>query len=108
MVFLGVWFFLNYSHSKVVHKWLFVSRFLEKARKKGESRLVKRYGLLGLAMLLAVPFPTIGVYGATSVSWMIGANKWRAMTAVVSGVSVSNTIVLLSVLGVIHVTGILG
>lgn len=107
-VFLGVWYFLNFSHRKVAHKWLFINRFLERARRKGDSRLVKKYGLVGLAMLMAVPFPTIGVYGATSLSWMMGANQWRALAAVASGVAVSNSLVLLSLLGVIHLTSFIG
>jgi uncharacterized membrane protein len=59
-------------------------------------------------MLMAVPFPTIGVYGASSLCWMIGANKWRSLTAVVSGVAVSNILVILSLLGVIHLTSLIG
>lgn|GEM_PF-6282109 len=107
-VFLGVWYFLNFSHNRVLKKWLFFSRFLERARRKGDSPIIKKYGLVGLAMLMAVPFPTIGVYGASSLCWMIGANKWRSLTAVVSGVAVSNILVILSLLGVIHLTSLIG
>jgi uncharacterized membrane protein len=107
-VFLGVWYFLNFSHNRVLKKWLFFSRFLERARRKGDSPIIKKYGLVGLAMLMAVPFPTIGVYRASSLCWMIGANKWRSLIAVVSGVAVSNTLVILSLLGVIHLTSLIG
>jgi len=103
-VFLGVWHFLNFSHKKVLKKWLFINRFLERARRKGDSPIIKKYGLVGLAMLMAIPFPTIGVYGASSLCWMMGANRWRSLAAVVSGVAVSNSIVILSLLGVIHLT----
>ncbi|UCC17820.1 MAG: small multi-drug export protein [Dehalococcoidales bacterium] len=106
-VFLGVWYFLNYTHKKVAHKWLFINRFLERARRKGDSPLVRRYGLIGLTILMAIPFPTIGVYGASSLSWVMGANQWRAMIAVVSGVAVSNSIFLLSLLGVIRLTSLI-
>ncbi|MEJ2739832.1 MAG: small multi-drug export protein, partial [Dehalococcoidia bacterium] len=108
VVFLGVWYFLNFSHRKIQNKWLFVNRFLERTRKKGNSPLIKKYGLVGLAMLMAVPFPTIGVYGASSLSWMLGARHWQALLAVTSGVAVSNSLVLLSVLGIIHLTTFIG
>ena len=107
-VFLGVWYFLNFYHHRLFNKWSFFKRFLERTRRKGDSRLIKKYGLIGLAMLMAIPFPTIGVYGATSLSWMLGKNQWRAMIAVISGVSVSNSIFLMSSLGVIHLTTVLG
>ena len=103
-VFLGVWYFLNYSHKRVFRNWGFFHRFLKKARKKGESPLIRKYGLLGLAAMMAIPFPTIGVYGATSLSWMLGKNQWRSMIAVMSGVTVSNSIILASALGIIHIT----
>ena len=73
--------------------------FVEKTRKKGESRLVKRYGLVGIALLMAIPLPTIGVYGGTVLSWLMGVKWWKSMIAVVSGATVSNCIVLFSVLG---------
>ena len=107
-VFLGVWYFLNISHKRVLRKWLFAKRFLERARRKGDSPLVRKYGLFGLAILMAVPFPTIGVYGASSLCWMMGAHKWRSLAAVVSGVAVSNSIVLLSLLGIIQFTSFIG
>ena len=107
-VFLSVWYFLNFSHKRVAHKWAFVNRFLEKARRKGNSPIIKKYGLIGLAMIRAVPFPTIGVYGASSLCWMMGANQWKSLTAVISGVAISNSLVILSLLGVIHLTSFIG
>ena len=74
-VFWGVWYFLNFSHNRLFSKWHFFNKFLERTRRKGNSPLIKKYGLVGLAMLLAVPFPTIGVYGAASLSWMLGVNR---------------------------------
>ncbi|NLE09332.1 MAG: small multi-drug export protein [Dehalococcoidales bacterium] len=107
-VFLGVWYFLNYSRNRYLKRWSFIDRFLKKARQKGETPFIRKYGLFGLAMLMAVPFPTIGVYGATSLTWMLGKNQWRSMAAVISGVTVSNGIVLSTALGLIHVVSVFG
>jgi len=103
-IFLVLWFLLNkfYYKYKASNRWPFVNRFIEKARKKGETPLVKKYGLVGLALLMAIPLPTIGVYGGTLLSWLMGM-KWRSsLIAVVSGATVSNSIVLLSVLGIMQ------
>ena len=75
---------------------------IEKTRAKGESRLVKKYGLFGLALLMAVPVPTIGVYGGTILTWLTGVKWWNALIAIVVGTSVSNTIVLFSALGIVR------
>lgn len=108
VVFLSVWCFLNYSHNRTSTRFRFFTRFLEKARKKGDSPVIRKYGLVGLTMIMAVPFPTIGVYGATSLSWMMGASRWRALTAIISGVAISNSLMLLSALGIIHMASALG
>jgi uncharacterized membrane protein len=102
VIFIAIWLLLNKFYSKASKRWPFFNRFVEKARKKGETPLVKKYGLVGLALLIAVPLPTIGVYGGTLLSWLMGM-KWRSsLIAVVSGATVSNSIVLLSVLGIMQ------
>jgi uncharacterized membrane protein len=106
-VFFTVWFLLNRFYSKASNRWPFFNRFIERARKKGETPLVKKYGLVGLALLMAIPLPTIGVYGGTLVSWLMGM-KWRSsLIAVVSGATVSNSIVLLSVLGIMQTASLI-
>jgi len=106
-IFIGVWFLLNKFYSKASNRWPFFNRFIERAREKGETPLVKKYGLAGLALLMAIPLPTIGVYGGTLVSWLMGM-KWRSsLIAVVSGATVSNSIVLLSVLGIMQTVSLI-
>ena len=104
-IFLVVWLLLNVFYSKASNRWPFFNRFIEKARKQGETPLVAKYGLVGLALLIAIPLPTICVYGGTLLSWLMGM-KWRSsLIAVVSGATVSNSFVLLSVLGIMQVVG---
>ena len=107
VIFIAIWLLLNKFYSKASKRWPFFNRFVEKARKKGETPLVKKYGLVGLALLIAVPLPTIGVYGGTLLSWLMGM-KWRSsLIAVVSGATVSNSIVLLSVLGIMQAVSVI-
>ena len=107
VIFPIVWYLLNVFYSKTSRKWLFINRFIEKTRGKMESPLIKKYGLFGLALLMAIPLPTVGVYGGTLLSWLMGM-KWRSsLIAVVSGATVSNSIVLLSVLGIIQAVSVI-
>ena len=100
-IFFVIWFLLNVFYSKASGKWPFFNRIIEKVRRKGETTLVKKYGLVGLALFMAIPLPTMGVYGGTLLSWLMGVKWWSSLIAVVSGATVSNGIVLLSVLGII-------
>ena len=56
--------------------------------------------------MMAIPLPTIGVYGGTVLSWLMGVKWWISMIAVVSGATVSNCIVLFSVFGVTKAFGL--
>ena len=100
-IFFVIWFLLNVFYSKASGKWSFFNRVIEKVRRKGETPLVKKYGLVGLALLIAIPLPTMGVYGGTLLSWLMGMNWWSSLMAVVLGATESNSVVLLSVLGII-------
>ena len=105
-IFFIVWFLLNVFYSKTLGKWSFINRFAEKTRRKGESPLIKKYGLVGLALFMAIPLPTIGVYGGTLLSWLMGMKCWSSLIAVVLGATVSNSIVLLSVFGINQAAGL--
>jgi uncharacterized membrane protein len=107
-IFLVIWLLLNTFYFKISNRWPFFSRFIEKARKKGKTPLVKKYGLFGLALLIAIPLPTIGVYGGTLLSWLMGMKWWRSLIAIVSGATVSNSIVLLSIFGITKAMGLFG
>ncbi len=100
-IFFVIWFLLNAFYSKASGKWPFFNRIIEKVRRKGETTLVKKYGLVGLALFMAIPLPTMGVYGGTLLSWLMGMNWWSSLIAVVLGATISNSVVLLSVLGII-------
>ena len=108
VIFLVLWFLLNTFYARALGKWSFINRFIEKTRRKGESPLVKKYGLVGLALLMAIPLPTIGVYGGTLFSWLMGMKLWGSLIAVVSGATVSNSIVLFTAFGITKAIGLLG
>jgi len=107
-MFLILWYLLNVFYHKTSGKWIIINRFVEKTRRKGESPLIKKYSLIGLALLIAIPLPTMGVFGGTLLSWLMGMRWWSSLIAVQSGAIVSNSIVLLLVFGIRQVIGLFG
>lgn len=101
-IFTAVWCLLNLYYARACRRWPYLNRVVEKARIKGELPIIRKYGLLGLVVLMAVPFPTIGVYGGTLLSWLMGIKWWNALIAIVLGGTISNSIVLLSVYGLVQ------
>jgi uncharacterized membrane protein len=99
---------MNVFYLKASCKWSFIERFINRAKGKGESPTIKKYGLFGLALLIAIPLPTIGVFGATIISWLMGMKFWSSLAAITSGATVSNSIVLFSTFGVIKAIGFFG
>jgi len=81
VIFFTIRFLLHVFYLRVSGRWPIFNRIVEKARKKG-SPLVKKYGFLGLALFIAVPLPTTGVYGGALLSWLLGMN-WRGSLAAV-------------------------
>ena len=105
-VFFVVWLLLNLFSSKASNKWPFFNRFIENVRKKGDTPLIKKYGLVGLALLIAIPLPSFGIYGGTLLSWLMGMKWQSSLIAVVSGATLSNSMILLSILGIIQVVSL--
>jgi len=108
VIFLILWFVLNAFYLKASSKWSFINRFIDETRGKGESPLIKKYGLFGLALLIAIPLPTLGVFGGTLLSRLMGMKFWSSLVAIISGATVSNSIVLLSVFGIREAIGLFG
>ncbi|MFC2034778.1 small multi-drug export protein [Chloroflexota bacterium] len=108
VVFLATWFLLNRFYSRASGKWPFFDRAIQKTREKGRSRLVKKYGLVGILILLAIPLPTIGAYGGSSLCWLMGIKWWSSLITIVLGTTISNSIVVLSTFGIGKVVGFAG
>lgn len=108
VIFFALWFLLNKFYSRTSGRWSFIDRFVEKTRRKGENPLIKKYGLFGLALVLTIPLPTIGVYGGTLLSWLMGMNLWGSFIAIVSGATISNSIFLFTAFGIRLAVGTIG
>lgn len=62
-----------------------IHRKLEKVREKAHP-LVEKYGMLGLAVFVAVPLPGTGAYSGTAAAWLLGMDKMKGFIAVSLGV----------------------
>lgn len=99
LVFFPVYFALKYFYSGVLSKIKFLTDYLERSRAKGKP-YVDKYGVFGLAVLLALPGPLTGTYTATMISWLLGLDWRKAFIAVFVGSAVGGIIILIAATGV--------
>ncbi|KAF0209006.1 MAG: small multi-drug export protein [Actinomycetota bacterium] len=62
-----------------------VHRKLESVRAKAHP-LVEKYGVVGLAVFVAIPLPGTGAYSGTAASWLLKMEPKKAFLAVSLGV----------------------
>lgn len=102
-----VYFFLEFIHYKLLHVKSYQSafdKFMERTRKKVKPSIDK-YGMIGLAIFVAIPIPGTGAYTATLAAWFFGMNKWKAFASIAIGVFVAGLLVLGGMLGGIKIVG---
>ena len=98
--------FLDYSHSGLLHFSAYKKTFaffLQRVHKKEKQMKVgmERYGLLALAIFVAIPLPGTGAYTGVLIAWMLGIEKKKAAAFIAAGVLVAGIIVTLASLGII-------
>ncbi len=80
-----------------------IGTFYQKVRttsRKKLHRFVKKYGVLGVALFIAIPLPGSGVYTGTLGAFLIGLDKKHYRWACVLGVVIAALIVTLLSVGV--------
>jgi len=100
VLFLPTRFVLEFFYSSVLRRLPRFDRYLLGVRKRGQP-VVEKYGLLGLALFVAVPLPLTGAYTGTILSWLLAMEWKRSFIAVVLGVLVAGIVVMLATLGVV-------
>jgi uncharacterized membrane protein len=79
----GYYFLQMVYHRIPEGSW--VHRKLEGVRLKAHP-LVEKYGVLGLAVFVAIPLPGTGAYSGTAAAWLLGMDKHKGFLAVSLGV----------------------
>lgn len=78
------YYFLEFVYERLPEGgW--VHRKLEGIRAKAHP-LVEKYGVLGLAVFVAIPLPGTGAYSGTAAAWLLDMNPAKGFVAVSLGV----------------------
>ena len=105
-VFLNVlvapacWLFLSTVH-KLFLRMGWYRRFFELSIERARNKLrdkVERWGWLGIAMFVAIPFPLTGAWTGTLGAWVLGLSKRKTVLAVTLGVIIAGAVVTAVVL----------
>jgi len=90
-IFWPGYYFLELVYERLP-KGGWIHRKLENIREKARP-LVEKYGVLGLAVFVAIPLPGTGAYSGTAASWLLDMEPKKAFMAVSLGVAVAFVIV---------------
>ena len=74
------------------------SRFMNSAHRK-LKKFVDRWGVLGVALFIAIPLPVSGVYTGSLGAFVLGLNRKQFYRSCILGVLIAGTLVTLITLG---------
>lgn len=75
-------------------------------RGTSKSALVKKYEMLGLYLLVAIPLPGTGAWTGALVAALLGRRFKHALPVIAAGVATAGALTLLICKGVIHIAGL--
>jgi len=91
VIFFPTYFILEWVYEHIPEgSW--IHRKLESIRTKAHPK-VERFGLLGLALFVAIPLPGTGAYSGSVAAWLLDFEWKRGFLGVVIGVLVAFGIV---------------
>lgn len=91
LIFFPTYFILEWVYEHIPEgSW--IHRKLERIREKAHPK-VERFGLLGLALFVAIPLPGTGAYSGSVASWLLDVEWKKAFLGVVIGVLIAFCIV---------------
>ena len=92
--------FLDLFYDRFLSRWSWFRRLMvERVRVKGEG-LITRYGVVGLALFVAVPLPGTGAYSGATLAWLVGMDRRKSTLAIAAGVVIAGVVVTLAATGV--------
>lgn len=100
LLYFPVIFILNKFYDNFFSKWNLFKLYLSRTRYKGKP-WIDKFGFLGLALFVAIPFPLSGVYTGTVLSWLLGMNFKKTILAIYLGVFLVGFKILMATLGFI-------
>ena len=91
---------LSFLRQRIAKLDGFITRIEERAHLKRE--VVKKYGAIGLCLLVAIPLPGTGAWTGALVAALMGMELKRAMPTIVVGVLIAAAIMTGVTFGIIH------
>ena len=102
LIFFPARLALTWFYRSVFTKIPYFDNYLVRVRRRGEPK-VRKYGLIGLMLFVAVPLPITGAYTGTVLSWLLAMEWKRSFVAVAVGVVFAGIIVMLATMGVVSI-----
>jgi uncharacterized membrane protein len=100
LIILPEFYALDLFYDRLLSRWGWFRHWMvERVRVKGEG-LIKRYGLLGLALFVAIPLPGTGAYSGALLAWLLGMERRTSAVAIAAGVAVAGVAVTMAATGV--------
>ena len=91
--------FMRWEFARRILEWMFV-----RSRRKG--RWIERLGMIGLVLLVAIPFPGTGAWTGALAARLLGIDSKKALLWISIGVVIAGVVVLLAGLGIVHLFGL--
>jgi len=103
-----IFLFLDYFHCRLLKLRLYkrtFNAFLKRIRKRKESveKNVESYGIIALAVFVAIPLPITGAWSGALIAWLLGLKRLKSFFAIALGVLIAGAIVTMATLGIIHI-----
>jgi uncharacterized membrane protein len=101
-----VFLFLDFLHKRLLHARCYertFNVFLKRIRKRRDNveKNIESYGMLALAVFVAIPLPMTGAWAGTLIAWLLGLHKGKSFLAIAAGVIMAGIIITLATLGII-------
>ena len=97
-LFFPLWFVLDRLYEQTKN-WRIVRWTIAHTLKRKAT--VEKWGVLGLAIFVAIPLPFTGVWTATILAWILRMPVHRSFAAIALGVVGAAVIVFLATMGVL-------
>lgn len=94
LLFIPIWLFLNICYNNIGRKIQFIEKIVEGIHQRS-TRYVKKYGILGITLFVAIPLPGSGIYSGTLAAWLLNLKKKNAFMACGLGVLIAGMIVFI-------------
>ncbi len=91
---LSKWLGKRFNWAERFFSWLFI-------RTSKKSKLVEKYGAIGLAIFVAIPLPMTGAWTGCVAASLFGIRRVWAALSIANGVLIAGIIVTLASLGII-------